>query len=91
MDKNELKKQLNKIGIKVQGNYVHKKDMKRILADFMESNVSTIYVVCGRNYHSLEIAFPQKKDAQKWIAEVGGVSKYDIVSVELYPNWNDPS
>jgi len=69
---------LKKLGVRVKGNLVHKKDLKKLLT---AEATKTIYVVCSRDYHSLEIAFTKKEDAKKFANE----SKHgmDIVSVEL--------
>jgi hypothetical protein len=40
-----------------------------------------LYVVCGREYHSLEIAFSDRDDAVNWIGDQ--VGRYDIVPVQL--------
>lgn len=73
-----LKAELKKLGVRVKGNLVHKKDLKKLLT---AEATKTIYVVCSRDYHSLEIAFTKKEDAKKFANE----SKHgmDIVSVEL--------
>ncbi len=40
-----------------------------------------MYIVCGREYHSIEVAFLAREDAVRWIGDQ--VGRYDIVPVEL--------
>jgi hypothetical protein len=46
-----------------------------------------IYVICGRDYHSLELAFSSRADAERWVRERMGEGRYDIVPVQL-SNYN---
>jgi len=64
MDKKELKKQLETMGIKVKGNMIHKKDVKKIMASdrmdlFLDAATNSVKTVwekaSGRHMSSNEL------------------------------------
>jgi len=60
LSKVELKSQLEKMGIKVKGNYIKKSDLKTILAQ--ETKTIFLIVVGGKDIHC---AYTNKQEAEK--------------------------
>ena len=66
--------------------------LKKIEAHKVEAEMTTIFGIFSRDYHSFECAFTKREDAEKYIKserKSGSRKLLDIVSADLYDSWED--